>query len=987
MQRIAIATGLALACVAGRPTQGQNVIAWGDTACRNIDNLRNCRDIDSGISFSAAITSDGRIAVWGPDVEPQGGIPPSYPAPWRWTLCPDYVRDAVAVSVGSWHGMALTASGAVHCWGDNWWGECRRPDGLGPCVFIAAGDQSSIAIQATGVLRKWGAGAAPPATLGACIAAAAGTTDFAAITASGALAAWGTGTAAVAPPGVGACVEVACGGGTSIALRSNGTVVEWGTVVGVPPGLNDVVAIDASFRAAGGALYQSAFVALRAGGEFVRWGAGTSNSCAELPPDVRATKIAAASNGVLIVDSGGNLRGSNQNFIPPPSLLGVPRYVTGTWKPQNGNESKKFALSTSGHIEAWGDSWLTCSQGSQLEARALDSDLTGYRAVLQTGLIYGGNEIRRPNGERSLFRDLAMGYSHAAYIRDDGTVLCEGSNVSGQCNVPPSLGAVVDVACSPNSTIALRSDGTPVTWGGDGLIFPGAHSPARIVRAGGRFGTGARAIIVRNDGTIKHSAGSFSVPTDLTDVVDVAISPDQEYALFRDGRVRSWPNAMPLRASSAMKIDGRHGLTIVKRPCDRSVHLTSPELSTSSSTIADVFDYTFTNLPPAATAPELLVSASGAYALHPAGSADVSPTYFSVVVGNTLIYGPDYPAQPSGAGNFTLPGYGSCPEPRRSTLVVIPASVFNAARDATGGSVRIRIRRLYVGAPCLPFAGNLELSYDTAEADLDGDLVPNCMDNCVGHANADQADCNLNGVGDACEIASGLHADCDGDGFLDICEGAEAIDRQSPLLGPIGDGAPLEWVLEGLPPSSGTVAARLDLEATGDLGLETQFLRVEMDGVEWNHFVEGGSPCPDAPDIEDRVIEPRVFSALIADGAIRIRIVPSPDVDGAACRSSGVRVRLRYEHLADGADCNRNGLLDSCEFGQHPALDTDRDRRIDSCERALGDYDLDGAISGIDLVALINAWGMPNPDFGDLNNDGVVDSTDIAILIDRWGSI
>jgi len=76
MQRIAIATGLVLASLASRPAEGQNIIAWGDTACRNIDNLRNCRDIDSGISFSAAITSDGRIAVWGPDVEPSRQHPP-----------------------------------------------------------------------------------------------------------------------------------------------------------------------------------------------------------------------------------------------------------------------------------------------------------------------------------------------------------------------------------------------------------------------------------------------------------------------------------------------------------------------------------------------------------------------------------------------------------------------------------------------------------------------------------------------------------------------------------------------------------------------------------------------------------------------------------------------------------------------------------------------------------------------------------------------
>lgn len=70
------------------------------------------------------------------------------------------------------------------------------------------------------------------------------------------------------------------------------------------------------------------------------------------------------------------------------------------------------------------------------------------------------------------------------------------------------------------------------------------------------------------------------------------------------------------------------------------------------------------------------------------------------------------------------------------------------------------------------------------ETDADHDGVPDCVDNCAHTANPDQADCDDDGIGDACtppvdcngngindrcDIAGGA-ADVDGDGVLDSCE-------------------------------------------------------------------------------------------------------------------------------------------------------------------------------------------------------------------------
>jgi hypothetical protein len=55
------------------------------------------------------------------------------------------------------------------------------------------------------------------------------------------------------------------------------------------------------------------------------------------------------------------------------------------------------------------------------------------------------------------------------------------------------------------------------------------------------------------------------------------------------------------------------------------------------------------------------------------------------------------------------------------------------------------------------------------DTDTDGDGVPDCHDNCPSIPNPGQGDCNADGVGDACEIASGA-PDCNGNGIPDSCD-------------------------------------------------------------------------------------------------------------------------------------------------------------------------------------------------------------------------
>jgi len=94
------------------------------------------------------------------------------------------------------------------------------------------------------------------------------------------------------------------------------------------------------------------------------------------------------------------------------------------------------------------------------------------------------------------------------------------------------------------------------------------------------------------------------------------------------------------------------------------------------------------------------------------------------------------------------------------------------------------------------------------------------------------------------------------------------------------------------------------------------------------------------------------------------------------------------EDIASGisTDCNENGRPDSCDLADGIG-DSDSDGKLDACEIAYGDFDLNGAIGGTDLSVILSAWGATNPPAGDIDGDGTVGGTDLTILLGRWGPV
>jgi hypothetical protein len=122
--------------------------------------------IDAGLEFTCALLVDGAVRCWGKNDFGQlgDGTTTNSSVP----VAVIGVNDAVAVTAGGQHACALRSTGAVVCWGRNDVGQLgdgtfsspRRNavtvSGLTDVVDVAAGQQHTCAVLASGGVRCWG---------------------------------------------------------------------------------------------------------------------------------------------------------------------------------------------------------------------------------------------------------------------------------------------------------------------------------------------------------------------------------------------------------------------------------------------------------------------------------------------------------------------------------------------------------------------------------------------------------------------------------------------------------------------------------------------------------------------------------------------------------------------------------------------------------------------------------------------------------------
>jgi hypothetical protein len=89
------------------------------------------------------------------------------------------------------------------------------------------------------------------------------------------------------------------------------------------------------------------------------------------------------------------------------------------------------------------------------------------------------------------------------------------------------------------------------------------------------------------------------------------------------------------------------------------------------------------------------------------------------------------------------------------------------------------------------------------------------------------------------------------------------------------------------------------------------------------------------------------------------------------------------------ADCNNDGVVDYGQILSGQLTDTNENGVPDSCEvdPCPGDVTGNNSVDGIDLAALLAAWGGGKSQFDcDVDNDGVVGGSDLAVVLAGWGA-
>jgi PKD domain/Regulator of chromosome condensation (RCC1) repeat len=278
-------------------------------------------------------------------------------------------------------------------------------------------------------------------------------------------------------------------GAISPAKASLGyTVTEWGgSNYPMPPGMNDLIAIDAGFNFS---------VALKSDGTVVAWGNnfyGQTNVPSGLSDVV---DIAAGVDHSLALKADGTVVGWGANYFgestPPPDLTNVVAVAA--------NLVYSLALKGDGTVVGWG-----YNNAGVLE---IPPDLTDVIAI-------------------------SAGEYHVLALKSDGTIVGWGENFHNESTSPPGLTGVVAIDAGYYYSVALKNDGTVVAWGWN--EFGQTDVPAGLTDVNAISAGDGHSLALKSDGTVvargRNYLGVLDVPSDLAGVTAISAGDIHNLAL------------------------------------------------------------------------------------------------------------------------------------------------------------------------------------------------------------------------------------------------------------------------------------------------------------------------------------------------------------------------------------------------------------------------------------------------------------------------
>ena len=160
------------------------------------------------------------------------------------------------------------------------------------------------------------------------------------------------------------------------------------------------------------------------------------------------------------------------------------------------------------------------------------------------------------------------GAAHAAAAGRPVAWGCGGLSF-GQCSVPSGLNGVTAVAAGEGHSLALKSDGTVISWGCAyylQCIVPSGLSGVAAIAAGN-----VHSLALKGDGTVVawgcgtpgYDVGQCAVPSGLTGVTAIAAAPSHSLALKGDGTVVAWGCRFPSDSGQCNVQIGLSGVTAI----------------------------------------------------------------------------------------------------------------------------------------------------------------------------------------------------------------------------------------------------------------------------------------------------------------------------------------------------------------------------------------------------------------------------------------
>jgi len=180
-------------------------------------------------------------------------------------------------------------------------------------------------------------------------------------------------------------------------------------------------------------------------------------------------------------------------------------------------------------------------------------------------VAWGANSFGQTNVPQNVpyVAAVAGGWHHSVALRTDGTVAVWGANNRGQTNVPPGLSNVVAIASrSGDQIMALRADGTVVVWGdnsyGQTNVPPGL-SNVMAISAGG-----LHCLALKSNGTAVSWGYLRTVPAGLSNLVAIAAGDSGSMFLRGDGTVAATGTVVPANVTNIIAIaaGGLHYLAL-----------------------------------------------------------------------------------------------------------------------------------------------------------------------------------------------------------------------------------------------------------------------------------------------------------------------------------------------------------------------------------------------------------------------------------------